>query len=225
MAGAEKPGPALRPRCRVGRRVAALPQPHDPIVPFSLTQLEPAELICKQQEDPALASFFARVGEGSEELEGKEEFVLHQGVLCRRWQESDGGELLQVVVPHKLREALVLLAHEGPMAGHLGIRKTVARLRRNFWWPSMSGEVATILKCCHTCQLVGKPNQTPPVAPLHPIPAVDPPFTRVLIDIVGPLPTTRAGHKYLLTIMDVTTRYPEAIPLRSTHSKVVLKGC
>ena len=224
MAGAEKPGPALRPRCRVGRRVAALPQPHDPIVPFSLTQLEPAELICKQQEDPALASFFARVGEGSEELEGKEEFVLHQGVLCRRWQESDGGELLQVVVPHKLREALVLLAHEGPMAGHLGIRKTVARLRRNFWWPSMSGEVATILKCCHTCQLVGKPNQTPPVAPLHPIPAVDPPFTRVLIDIVGPLPTTRAGHKYMLTIMDVTTRYPEAIPLRSTHSKVVLKA-
>ena len=42
--------------------------------------------------------------------------------------------------------------------------------------------------------------------------------------MVGPLPTTKAGHKYLLTIMDVTTRYPEAIPLRSTHARVVLKA-
>ncbi|ORD93107.1 POL, partial [Enterospora canceri] len=72
--------------------------------------------------------------------------------------------------------------------------------------------------------MVGKPNQTPPVAPLHPIPAVNPPFTRVRFDMVGPLPTTKAGHKYLLTIMDVTTRYPEAIPVRSTHARVVLKA-
>ena len=105
------------------------------------------------------------------------------------------------MVPRELREALVLLAHAGPMAGHLGNRKTVARLCRNFWWPSMSGEVATVPKGCHTCQTVGKPNQAPPVAPLHPIPAVDPPFTRVLIDIVGPLPTTGAGHKRLLTLL------------------------
>ncbi|MPC82898.1 hypothetical protein E2C01_077586 [Portunus trituberculatus] len=59
MAGAEQPGPALRPRCRVGSRAAALLQPHDPIVSLSLTQLEPTELIRKQEEDPALATFFA----------------------------------------------------------------------------------------------------------------------------------------------------------------------
>ena len=81
-----------------------------------------------------------------------------------------------------------------------------------------------MLKSCHTCQMVGKSNQIPPVAPLHPIPAVDPLFTRVLIDMVGPLPTTKTGHKYLLTIMDVITRYPEAIPLRSTHARVVVKA-
>lgn len=72
------------------------------------------------------------MGEGSEEVERREEFVLQQGVLCRRWRESDGGELLQVVVPRNLRELLVLLAHEGPMAGYLDIQKTVVRLRNNF---------------------------------------------------------------------------------------------
>ena len=204
--------------------VSALPLPPDPVVPRNLSKVGPGKLIECQQADEELAPYFARVGEGSEEVEGREEFVLRGGVLYRRWREGDDGELLQVVVPVQLREALVLLAHEGPMAGHLGNRKTVARLRRNFWWPGMASNVANIIKCCHTCQIVGKPNQKPPVAPLHPIPAVDPPFTRVLIDIVGPLPTTRSGHKYLLTIMDVSTRYPAAIPLRSTHAKVILKN-
>ena len=79
--------------------------------------------------------------------------------------------MLQVVVPRELREALVLLAHEGSMAGHLGVHKTLARLRANFWWPGMAEEVAELMKSCHTCQMVGKPNQTPPVVPLHPIPS------------------------------------------------------
>ena len=120
--------------------------------------MTPAELVSSQQADPDLAPLFARVGEGSEEPEGREEFVLHQGVLCRKWQERDGGEYLQVVVPRPLREALVLLAHAGPMAGHLGVRKTVARLRPNFWWPCMHGEVATVIKGCYTCQVIDKPT-------------------------------------------------------------------
>ncbi|MBE7326061.1 transposase family protein, partial [Nocardioides sp. Y6] len=43
-----------------------------------------------------------------------------------------------------------------------------------------------------------------------------------LIDCVGPLPKTKRGHQYLLTIMDVATRYPEGIPLRNIKAKTVL---
>lgn len=45
----------------------------------------------------------------------------------------------------------------------------------------------------------------------------------MVVDIVGPLPRTSQGHKYLLTIMDMATRYPEAIPIRSTSSNVVVR--
>ena len=88
----------------------------------------------------------------------------------------------------------------------------------------MTSHAAKLLKSCHTCQVVGKPNQVLPIAPLCPIPAVEPPFTRVLIDIVGPLPVTSMGNRYLLTVMDLTTRYPEAMPIRSIHAKVVVKN-
>ena len=39
---------------------------------------------------------------------------------------------------------------------------------------------------CHTCQVVGKNQLVPPVVPLKPIPAFGEPFSRVIVDCVGP---------------------------------------
>lgn len=76
----------------------------------------------------------------------------------------------------------------------------------------------------HTCQVVGKPNQKIPQAPLKPIPAFDEPFSRVIIDCVGSLPKTRSGNQYLLTIMCASTRFPEAILLRNIKAPTIVKA-
>ena len=39
------------------------------------------------------------------------------------------------------------------------------------------------------------------------------------MDIVGPLPRSRSGCRYILVICDYATRYPEAIPLRSIDAE------
>eukprot|EP00731_Ephydatia_muelleri_P038412 Em0751g2a len=39
------------------------------------------------------------------------------------------------------------------------------------------------------------------------------------MDIVGPLPRSRSGNRYVLVICDYATRYPEAIPLRSIDAE------
>ena len=72
--------------------------------------------------------------------------------------------------------------------------------------------------------MVGKPNQTIPKAHLQPIPAFDEPFSRIIIDCVGPLPKTKSGNEYLLTIMCASTRFPEAIPLRNIKTKNIVKA-
>ena len=43
------------------------------------------------------------------------------------------------------------------------------------------------------------------------IPVVTEPFEKILIDCMDPLPKTKKGNQYLLTIMDTTTRYPKAV--------------
>jgi len=72
--------------------------------------------------------------------------------------------------------------------------------------------------------MVGDPNQKIPIAPLKPIPAFSEPFSRVMIDCVGPLAKTKAGNQYLLTIMCTSTCFPEAIPLRNIKAKPIVKA-
>ena len=116
------------------------------------------------------------------------------------------------------------IAHEIPVAGHLGIRKTQARVMAHFYWPKLHQDVVEFCKTCHTCQMVGKPQPSIKPAPMIPIPAFDEPFTRVLVDCVGPLPRTKSGHQYLLTIIDLSTRFPEAIPLRKITATIVVEA-
>ena len=72
--------------------------------------------------------------------------------------------------------------------------------------------------------MVGKPNQKIPLAPLKPTPAFQEPFSKVIIDCVGPLPKTKSGNQYRLTIMCASTRFPEAIPLRNIKAKTICKS-
>ena len=70
----------------------------------------------------------------------------------------------------------------------------------------------------------GKPNQCPPLSPLIPIPAMEEPFSRIIMDCVGPLPKTRAGNQYLLTVMCASTRFPKAIPLCNIKADTIVKA-
>ena len=110
------------------------------------------------------------------------------------------------------------------MSGHLGINKTYHKILNHFFWPGLKSDVSQHCKSCHICQMVGKPNQTIPKASLQPIPAFDEPFSRIIIDCVGPLPKTKSGCQYLLTIMCASTRFPEAIPLRNIKTKTIVKA-
>ena len=99
--------------------------------------------------------------------------------------------------------------------GHLGMNKTYHKIINHFYWPGLKSDVSKYCKTCHTCQMVGKPNQTIPKAPLQPIPAFDEPFSRILIDCVGPLPRTKSGNEYLLTIMCTSTRFQNKVNSQS----------
>ena len=78
------------------------------------------------------------------------------------------------------------LAHESSWSGHLGVAKTLSKVTAHFFWPEIKKDVAEHRRSCHISQIVGKPYQTIPLAPLRPIPVMTEPFSKVVIDCVGP---------------------------------------
>ena len=192
--------------------------------------LSKSQLIQEQQTDPEISKLIFRALPENEISQVPMCYYIKNGILMRKWRpfdvpaDDEWAVYHQIVVPKSYRHEILSIAHESPMSGHLGINKTYHKIINHFYWPGLRSDVSKYCKTCHTCQMVGKPNQTIPKAQLQPIPAFDEPFSRILIDCVGPLPRTKSGNEYLLTIMCTSTRFPEAIPLRNIKTKSIVKA-
>jgi hypothetical protein len=55
-------------------------------------------------------------------------------------------------------------------------------------------------------------------------PIIDKPFGRISIDIVGPLPITSKGNRFVLTVVDHSTRWVEAYPMPEHKSTDVVRA-
>ena len=193
-------------------------------------QLSRSQLCKEQHSDPEISPLFERALDENEISQVPVCYYVKNDILMRKWRppdvsaEDEWTVNHQIVVPRVYRPEILNLAHETPMSGHLGVNKTYHKILNHFYWPGLKSDVSQHCKSCHTCQMVGKPNQTIPKAHLQPIPAFDEPFSRIIIDCVGPLPKTKSGCQYLLTIMCASTRFPEAIPLRNIKTKTIVKA-
>ncbi|XP_068200695.1 uncharacterized protein [Palaemon carinicauda] len=184
----------------------------------------PGSVACKKSLEFFKDEFDFELG-GTEDL-SKPRFVVYEGLLYRLGRpltrpalSASGNE--QMVVPTKYRETVLSLAHNDPFAGHIGIGKTFQKVAKRFWWLGMKSSVKKYVAICETCQVMGKPNQGVPRAPLYPIPSLGEPFSELVVDVVGPFPRTKTGFVYVLTIMDRASRYPEAIPMRKITSRAI----
>lgn len=181
-----------------------------------------------QKEDQSLVTSFKSAISLDLAKDKKVAYFVENDLLMRKWcsnaKDSDWDVVYQIVIPSPYRQHVLCLAHDHQLAGHLGVTKTYNRILQHFFWPGLKKHVVQYCRTCHTCQTVGKPNQVIRPAPLFPIPVIGEPFEHVIIDCVGPLPKTKSGNQFLLTIMCVATRFPEAIPLRKITAPVIIKA-
>ena len=175
-----------------------------------------ASLIVEQQGDPSLERL---MGLAEKRERG---YAFDEGVLVHYTEDELADPYTRLVVPKGRRQRVLELGHCNLLAGHFGVKKTFAKIAKSFVWPKMWIEVKAFVKSCAGCQRAARNNMAK--APLHPLPVVSEPFSKVAIDIVGPLPRSTSGYKYLLTFMCLYTKYPEAIPLKRVDNITVLEG-
>jgi hypothetical protein len=118
--------------------------------------------------------------------------------------------VLQPLVPAPYRRAIFEAVNN---VAHLGIRASRQLISSCFVWPRLAADVAQWCKNCTQCHKAKPANK--PAATVQPLPVLQARFSEVHTDIVGPLPATSEGFQYFLTVIDRSTRWAEAMPLKT----------
>jgi transposase InsO family protein len=99
---------------------------------------------------------------------------------------------------------------------HPGARATRRLVSSRFVWPGLATDINQWCRDCQFCQRA-KPSPRQKSA-VQPIPVPIQHFSHVHVDLVGPLPVSADGYAYLLTAIDRSTHWAEAIPLKATSA-------
>ena len=193
-------------------------------VAMPIKEVNPAELSKKQKEDESIAHLW-KISDDPSKNQGKYRFIVKDQWLLREYSgETPRIGRTQLVLPKEYRQRVMKIAHDSIMSGHQGINKTIEKIQSNFFWPKMAEDVRNFCRSCDICQRTIQKGKVVK-APLGRMPLIDVPFQRVAMDLIGPIhPVSDRGHRYILTIVDYATRYPEAVPLANIDTQTVAEA-
>lgn len=117
-------------------------------------------------------------------------------------------------------EAIFKENHESSVAGHSGFLRTYKRIRENYKWTRMKTDIKNLINSCQSCQ-INKTSHKPGKAPMEITTTSEFPFQRLGLDIVGPLPITGNGNRFILTMQDDLTKYSYAVPIPDHEAKTI----
>lgn len=145
---------------------------------------------------------------------------LENGLLKRKWESANGSKyVMQIVVPKSRTTDVLQEMHGGPTGGHMGMNKTLDRIRSKFYWVHARSDVENWCRNCTVCAAVKGPRRRLR-GPMQ-VYNVGAPFERIAVDIAGPYPESRKGNRYMLVVADYFSRWPEVYPIPNQEAQTV----
>ena len=179
------------------------------------------------EEDPDCSWYRRKKTEVEKNSEAFPDFCVRDGKLYRHFWDNDLSEPelvdpWKLCVPKPSRKTVLEENHDAPTAGHMGITKTIGRIALRYYWPGMYRDIARYVRNCSSC-LRYKPSQQQVPGKMQPSPITEPGHT-ISTDIVGPLPRSTKGNRFLLVFQDRFTKGVQCRPVRSATAKSVTQA-
>ena len=166
------------------------------------SSLSRTQLMADQKNDSELCQLAENAASVDEASSMATCYYDDSGILMSKWRPSTAPAneewqvVHQIVIPKLHRKEILHLAHASSTAGHMGINKTYQRILNHFYWPGLKKDVTQFCKSCQVCQMVGKPNQTIPAAPLQPIPICGEPWSNFMSGLMQQVMYTLGVQQY-----------------------------
>ena len=136
--------------------------------------------------------------------------LMEDGYLYRKFYTKDGtSEYLQLLVPKQIMKDILYHTHDNRMSGHLGCKKTLKKTKQKYYWFEMKQDVQIYVQQCDICAAAKESNKRPKASLGSML--VGAPMDRLATDILGPLPLTPRGNRYILVVGDYFTKWVEII--------------
>ena len=112
--------------------------------------------------------------------------------------------------------------HESALVGHLGVFKTISKIRSQFIWKGMDKDIRSRVRACHTCA-VSKPAQNSQWGSLSSEVAPRP-MQKIFINYVGKFPRSKTGNPAILVCVDAFSKFVWIIPVREMTSRNTIRA-
>ena len=147
---------------------------------------------------------------------------VRDGILYKQPGPNETGNRLRLVAPHALRAEICQHLHDHLTIGHPGRDRTQAMVRTRFYWPRWRTDVERWVACCRNCSLSkrGQGRGKSPLTQDH----TSGPFQRIAFDVIGPLPETQKGNRFILLVVDYFTKWVETFALPN-HTAITVANC
>ena len=133
------------------------------------------------------------------------------------------GAAARIVVPGALVPQLIAESHSHALAGHYHPKAVFEKLRKDYFWPSMWNDIKSYCDSCVQCHSHKKNHRDKP-APLGQAPVPYGPWETVHTDILGPLPESPEGFRWVLLVVCAFTKFVELVPLKDTTAETVAEA-
>lgn len=128
----------------------------------------------------------------------------------------------RIYVPGDHQPAIMRQYHDDKLAAHGGILKTINRIRRHYYWPSMQRDIGKYIRECEVCNAT-KPSNKCLVQPMGKYRDPEKPFKMIAMDYVGPETRTSRGNKYTVVAIDIFSKFVVMKPLRTASTEATIE--
>ena len=178
---------------------------------------------CEQLDCSTLTSIFEDLKGTGRSLSDEGYFVNPSDRLLYHTEVVNNYKVNQLVVPKSRRVQVLKLAHEMPYSGHLGLDKTLYRIKLTFYWPHLRQDVERFCTACEACQLRRRRTVYDNTV-VHPIPRAGEAFDVMHADVLGPIDPPSKQYKYILCVVCSYSRWVECVGLTSLSAQATVEA-